>query len=283
MYFLLFSSDDSGGVCNGVRFLLGFDCGHYLHRVSFPWFWPPAVHSRADVTWPVRLSGSIPCCRWLWVCFIIWLVASWSRARSTEPVMFHYWDGWDIVWPFVCGYSAIPFPITHSSILSVLSFILRTPSSLCSSCILFLLRCSQADAHVFTRLTYCPPLWCQCVCACMLFSLSSTVVLWFVRTTYRLFFAPLQVVFGCMLMYMRTTVDVHHCGCSSYPSIRPALIMYGHTWCRMYHSSFLSRGPHTDTVGLCPSWYHVITLIQCSAFISMSASLLHTWCRRLYH
>jgi len=81
--------------------------------------------------------------------------------------------------------------LTHRFCLFSLSFFGRLARYVALvSC--SLLRCSQADAHVFTRLTYCPPLWCQCVCACMLFSLSSTVVLWFVRTTYRLFFAPLQ-------------------------------------------------------------------------------------------
>jgi len=123
MCFILFSSDDSGGVCNGVRFLLGFDCGHSLHRVWFPWFWPHDTFSSCiTVIVPLLfipgshvplwllcvalqshdLSGCLAVCSiigWPWVSFIIaWLCQSVATGqsipcRSTVSVMFHHWNG----------------------------------------------------------------------------------------------------------------------------------------------------------------------------------------------
>ena len=92
MYFLLFSSDDSGGVCNGVRFLLGFGCDHYLHRVSFPWFGLMMIFilglMSRDLSGCRAVSSVVADCEspLMWLCQS---VVSWSRVRSTVFVHIH--------------------------------------------------------------------------------------------------------------------------------------------------------------------------------------------------
>jgi len=123
-------------LCSSPRMILGesvtgWDSSrvrlcHYLHRVWFPWFWPHDIRSRMSHD----LFGCRTVCSviaWLWVSFITaWLCHAVCGQSSPSPF------DWARHVP-----SLIPFPITHSSILSVLSFILRTPSLSCSSRILF--------------------------------------------------------------------------------------------------------------------------------------------------